>query len=309
MRTLLAIGTIGELVRQAQTRLAQAGFYNHSCDGWFGKDTANAVDQFQQANSLRRSGAIDELSWTPLMQSPVPPVSARSLQLTASFENHGFGVAVGNFDGAFLTWGIIGFTLASGKIPAIVLKVNQSAPQTVQQAFGSYAGELLDLMAASTEKQKSWANSHTLPSGQLAEPWKSMFANFGSSPAVQEQQMELVHSDYLVPAITLCRSLDFTSELGLALCFDIQVQNGGIKRAAMKEIAIQRQGSIREADLLAVVANAVANSARARWKEDVRRRKVTIATGSGTVHGHSYVLEDWGLSADYAADEVTAGAA
>jgi hypothetical protein len=304
MRTLLAIGTIGDFVRQAQTKLAQAGFYNHPCDGWFGKDTANAVGQFQQAHSLPVTRAIDELNWTPLMQSAVPEVGARSLQLTASFENHGFGLAVGNFDGAFLTWGIIGFTLASGKIPAIVLKLSQSAPHAVQQAFGSYAGELLDLMAAPKEKQRSWADSHTLPSGQLAEPWKSMFADFGSYPEVQKEQMELVHSDYQLPAIATCRSLNFTTELGLALCFDIQVQNGGLTPSAMKLITTQRIGGIKEADLLAIVANAVADSASARWKEDVRRRKLTIATGRGTVHGHLYVLEDWGLSQDYTAGVV-----
>jgi peptidoglycan hydrolase-like protein with peptidoglycan-binding domain len=307
MRALLATGAIGEIVRQAQTKLAQAALYSGSCDGWFGEETAKAVDQFQQAQSLPATGSIDETSWASLMQAPVPPASVRSLQLTASFENHGFGVAVGNFDGAFLTWGIIGFTLASGKISALVLKLNQTDPQKIQQAFGAYTGELLDLMADPKEKQKSWADNHTLSNGQLAEPWKSMFADFGSYPEVQIRQMELVRWDYLLPAITLCRCLNFTSELGLALCFDTQVQNGGIKPAAMKVIATQMQGRTDEGDVLGIVANTVADSATARWKEDVRRRKLAIATDSGTVHGHLYVLEDWGLSADYAAAEIMAG--
>ncbi|HYL12783.1 MAG TPA: hypothetical protein VEV41_07095 [Terriglobales bacterium] len=36
----------------------------------------------------------------------------------------------------------------------------------------------------------------------------------------------------------------------------------------------------------------------------MRRRKLTIANGQGTVHGHTYVLENWGLSAQQQAVQV-----
>jgi hypothetical protein len=82
------------------------------------------------------------------------------------------------------------------------------------------------------------------------------------------------------------------------------VQNGGIKPAVLKAILQQTQANTPELNLRKLVANAAADSARATWKEDVRRRKLTVATGQGTVHGHKYNLEDWGLSGEFAAAEL-----
>jgi len=247
---------------------------------------------------------VDDATWQLLLQEPVPAVSERSLQLTAAFEGHGFELAVGNFDGALLTWGIIGFTLSAGEVQSIVLAINDAHPELVKGSFGDKTNELLQLMNADGDFQEKWADEHTLGNGSLAEPWKSMFAAFGSLPEVQAEQLKHVREDYLNPAIITATKLGLSSELGLALCFDIHVQNGGIKAAVLKSLLRQRPG-MAEPDLRTLVANAVADSARAAFKEDVRRRKLTIATGAGTVHGHAYKLESWGLSSDFAAPELT----
>jgi len=304
VRNLLAQGAIGALVREVQNNLASGGFLKKPCDGVYGRNTADAVSAFQQAKSVPNTGAVDDHTWPALCNRAVPPVSARSLQLTASFENHGFGLALGNFDGALLTWGIIGFTLSSGKVQRIVAEVQASHPEKVQEAFGASADELLGLMKATKARQTTWANNHTVQGGQLAEPWRTMFATFGSYPEVQDAQMALVHSDYLVPSLATCRAMGLTSELGLALAFDIQVQNGGIKPAIRKLILAKRRPNTKESDLRKMIANAVADSAKAKWREDVRSRKLTVATGKGTVHGHAYVLDAWGLNDQFVADEI-----
>lgn len=46
-----------------------------------------------------------------------------------------------------------------------------------------------------------------------------------------------------------------------------------------------------------IIANAVANQARPPFRDDVRSRKLTIATGTGRVHGEMFVLRSWGLAA------------
>lgn len=307
MRTLLAEGAIGQIVKNAQLALTAAGFDTHGADGWFGQATVQAMKTFQQSKSLDLSGVIDDGTWPLLMNAPVPSVSDRCLQLTAAFEGHGFGLAVGNFDGALLTWGIIGFTMAAGEVQSIILAVNATAPEKVQQAFGQSSEELLKIMQASKSEQTAWANDHTGSNGSLVEPWRTMFANFGEYPEVQAEQVKRVCTDYLSPAINTAKQLGMSSELALALCFDIHVQNGGIKPAVMKTIA--QAGGGTEADLRVTIANAVADSANAKWREDVRRRKLTIATGSGAVHGHNYVLENWGLSSQYTAAELSSAAA
>jgi hypothetical protein len=304
MRTLFATGTYGEVVKGIQTALTGAGFDTRGVDGLYGQDTTNAMTAFQQSKGIGPTGVVDDASWQPLMQAPIPPVSQRALQLTAAFEGHGFELAVGNFDGALLTWGVIGFTLASGEIQNIVLAISGSAPQLLDQAFGSCKAELLQLMSASKADQTTWANSHTLANGGLVPPWRAMFATFGAFSAVQAEQIKHVQADYLAPAIKTAKQLGFTSELGLALAFDIHVQNGGITNTASARIAQQSRPGMAESDLRVIVANAVADSSRPAYMEDVRQRKLTVATGQGQVHGHNFVLESWGLSGGFQASEL-----
>lgn len=307
-RPFFAIGAIGDVVQEIQQALIAAGCKLKSAGRIYGNDTFNAVKEFQNTNSLEPTGAVDDPTWQTLMHRSVPSSGERSLQLTAAFEGHGYELAVGNFDRALLTWGIIGFTMASNEVQNIVLTINKAHPELVEKAFGANLDELLQLMRADRDFQKQWANAHTLRNGALGEPWKSMFAVFGSLPEVQAEQRRHVQVDYMDRAISTARKLGFTSELGLALCFDIHVQDGGIKQAVMKSILQQtRPGT--ELELRKLVANAVADSAAAKWKEDVRRRKLTVATGDGTVHGYKYYLDNWGLSGDVAATELSPGAA
>jgi len=303
-RILFGDTAIGDIVKQIQLALTAAGFSTNGIDGCYGNRTHKAVSSFQLSQGVSATGLVDDDLWPVLMNSPIPTVAQRALQLTASFEGHSFGLAEGNFDGALLTWGIIGFTMASGEVQQIVLAVNSAHPEIVQEDFGDHAAELVNIMRASPQAQTDWANALTVPGGKLAEPWLSMFAAFGSHPEVQAEQMKHVQSDYMLPAIQTAKSLGFTSELGLALCFDIQVQNGGIKNVAMQEIQQNRTPDIAEGDLRVLVANAVADSAKPRWIDDVRARKLAIATGQGTVHGHLFIVQNCGLSGDFDAPEL-----
>jgi hypothetical protein len=45
-----------------------------------------------------------------------------------------------------------------------------------------------------------------------------------------------------------------------------------------------------------IIADAVADASRERFREGVRSRKLTIANGSGDAHCAHFVLENWGLN-------------
>lgn len=301
-RTLLGMGAIGVLVNDVQQELMARGC-DLKMDRIYGHDTCEAVKWFQSRYSLPASGTVDEATWAALMQRPGPSAWERCLHLTAAFEGHGFELAVGDFDGAMLTWGIVGFTLKSGEVQKIVGAVNAARPELLQRAFGERREELLSLLSQNVDCQKKWATEHTMKSGALVEPWRTMFANFGAMPEVQTEQVRQARQNYLAPAIRTARKLELRSELGLALCFDIQVQNGGICAATLATIQVQMQAGMSEPEWRRLVANTVADAA-GQWKEDVRLRKLTIATGKGTVHGHLYELENWGLSENCAAGEL-----
>jgi peptidoglycan hydrolase-like protein with peptidoglycan-binding domain len=299
-RVLFAQGVRGEIVRTIQRRLAARGFDPQGIDGGYGKNTRKAVRAFQQQNGVQPTGEVSVPTWRKLMNSPVPPVRDRALQLTAAFEGHDFTLAQGNFDGAGITWGIIGFTLQGGELGRIVLQIQDRHPALVKQAFGAKTDQLLEILRGPKARQIAFANAISLgPSkSRLAEPWRSAFRSFGELPAVQALQLERADRDYFRPAKQAARGLRLKTELGLALAFDIHVQNGGVSTAAREEIKRQlAQHPIgREQERRVIVGNAVAKQSRPQFREDVRSRKLAIATGAGTVHGELFVLRNWGLA-------------
>ena len=297
-RVIFSIGVKGDIIQGIQSRL---GLPPSQIDGQYGKITAQAVSAFQTANGLPSTGDVDEDTWAKLMQTPIPGMKERALQLTAAFEGHGFSLAQGNFDGAGITWGIIGFTLAGGELTKILKQVQAGQPGMLQSAFGESAAQLLAILDATPAQQIAFADSISLGASKtaLAEPWLSGFRTLGEQPAVQQLQLSAVDRNYFQPALLTARRFNLNAELGIALAFDIHVQNGSISAAAAQQIqqTMALHPSEREQDLRVAIANAVAdNATNVSFREDVRQRKLTVATGSGQVHGGMFVLRNWGLS-------------
>jgi hypothetical protein len=125
---------------------------------------------------------------------------------------------------------------------------------------------------------------------------------------VQALQLELADQDYGQPSVETANALGLETELGRALAFDIHVQNGGIKAKARRDIesALDETPVTTEQELRVIIANAVAD-ASSSFREDVRARKLSIATGTGKVHGELFVLANWGLDETLTDDESPAG--
>jgi len=285
-------GVVGDL----QRALAAAGCDPQGMDDDFGGKTLRAVKAFQQKAGLPQTGNVDDTTWAKLMKQPIPPADVRALELTAAFEGHGYTKAEGNWDGALITWGIIGYTWKHGEIQKIIRNINQAKPKIIADSFGAGAAEILKAARGTPEAQKAWALAVNTPEKRLSEPWVSRFRWFGESPVVQTEQRRLARLDYAVPAQTTAAAMGLTSELGFALCFDIHVQNGGIKKEARAAIraAMDKKPPASEKDLRCIIANAVADAAN-NFNKDVRARKLTIATGAGRVHGRDYVVANWAV--------------
>lgn len=292
-RPLFGKGAKGALIVDLQNGLVREGLAL-GVDGDFGRRTQDAVRAYQTSRGAAQTGVVDTDEWTLLTGKPVPPLFERCLQVTAAFEGHNYTVAAGNWDDAWLTWGVIGFTMKFGRVQEIVRAVAASAPQCVQDAFGANASVLLETMSATNEEQKEWAQSISAAGGRtLVEPWQSAFAAFGGFPEVQAAQRACARERYFNPALAAAGSLGLTTELGVALCFDIHVQNGSIAKAvrdALPVLGPADQRARREA-----IANGVADNSKPEFRENVRRRKLAIATGAGTANGVSVVLANWGL--------------
>ena len=112
---------------------------------------------------------------------------------------------------------------------------------------------------------------------------------------MRAEQLRRAREDFFDPCVGTAARFGLVSELGLALAFDIHVQNGSVKRAAAAEI-LAAPTPADEAALRRRIANAVADASGARFREDVRSRKLAIAQGAGAVHGEAFVVEHWGIA-------------
>ena len=290
----------GEVVRRLQLKLEAAGVNTGPVDGIFGSDTESALKSFQISNGLQTNGKLTDETWTKLMQLPPPPVFDRCLQLTADFEGHGFQTIAGNFDGAGLTWGIIGYTLQHREIQKILTEVQQQFQPRLDSAFGNLKNTLLIQLGKTLPEQLEWANSISIGSNKvrIEEPWERAFAALGTYPEVQAIQLRRVN-DYWDTAKRDTTRFHLRSESGIALCFDIAVQNGGIDNGTeARRIStwINDNPGVSERDLLVRIADVVAENSRPQYVEDVRKRKRTIAKGDGEVHAARYATRDWGIS-------------
>src|SRR5205823_15079657 len=128
---------------------------------------------------------------------------------------------------------------------------------------------------------------------RMLPDWSAAFSALGAVPEVQAIQLGRVQSRYWSCAAADAAALNIQSELGQALCFDIAVQNGGLDTGEMNTIRAQKASS--ESALLTIIAHVVADHARPKYRQDVLTRKMTFATGTGTVHGDQYDISAWGI--------------
>lgn len=297
-RLLFGPGAHGESVRIIQQHLTDAGFDTNGIDAGYGHGTTSAVQAFQKQHGLPVTGNVDDATWSALTNNaPVPSLRERCLGLTSTFEGHGYTLAEGNFDGAGVTWGIIGFTLKGGELTHIINSAYAADPTLVRNCFGEGTDTLLKVLAEPQSQQLAWADSVSsgASKGTLAEPYKSGFRKLGESALGQQLQQQHVDADYYTPALATAKAYGLTTELGIALAFDIHVQDGGINHTVGEKVRAQMKPGMAEKDVRVLIANGIADHALAAWREDVRTRKLTVATGEGTVHGAHYVLKNWGL--------------
>jgi hypothetical protein len=126
------------------------------------------------------------------------------------------------------------------------------------------------------------------------EPWRGMMRQLGRTPEFQRVQAahaRKVHTN----AVKMCKEYGLTTERGVALMFDICVQNGSISPVVKAQIMADIAGLRDPSDQVArmrIIANRRAAAARPEFVNDVRTRKLTIAEGEGVVHGIPYNLEE-----------------
>lgn len=261
-------------MRRLQEVLARRTGRNIEADGIYGPATAAAV------RVVCGSSVVDEDCWLRLFdisRIQTPSYLERCLQVTADLEGHGFTKAVGNFDGAGLTWGIIGFNLKSGSLQEVLRRVPR---ETLEEHLTK--SQLAKLLTSNVFAQFPRQVSPELERG---------LDRLGRSPGGVAAQMGVAEERYWVPACEQARKLRLRRILDFGLLFDIHVQNGPLPSKVLTEASkLEPIGHRRS-----YVVNYVAEKSAARWRVDVLLRKQLFVAGYGLVHRRWYDLRKWGF--------------
>lgn len=290
-----------------QRGLAQAGDFPLSVDGVFATKSVMALKLWQTKAGMAPTGAVDELSWQGLTQTQVPSLFRRCLALTAAYEGQGYTLAVGNFDGAGVTWGIVGFTLLTGDLAPVLKTINSRSPGVVSNAFGANYAKLMEILDAPKAEKEAWANSISTGANKagLRADWADGFQALGNDPVARAVQDEVAHNVYWKIAAQDVKTLGGMTELDAAIFFDTAVQSGGAHgeagtNAAKRGIAVAAAvaalpANATDRDRLSAIAEALTTAVNPTYVNDVRSRRMAIASGTGTVHGATYKVSGWAL--------------
>lgn len=312
--TIYKLGSKGEEVRKIQEELKSLGFYKGPIDGDFGGGTEAGVRAFQKANGLDVDGKVGPQTWKALLGSKIPEPSFhgkgldhRCLALTGTFETGSappdcFCGLSGDFDDQGISFGVLQWNLGQGSLQPLLRDMIERHTQIVKDIFESHFDilvEALDGSKTSQEELMSFARAIQHPvTRRVFEPWKGMARALGRTE--EFQKIEVENSTRLFnSAKNMCQEYGLSSERGVALMFDILVQNGGIsnlvKTVILKDFSTLPQDlaqEVLEVRKMVIIANRRAEAAKQQWIDDVRSRKLCIATGEGLVHGISFDLEE-----------------
>lgn len=296
-------------MERIQSRLKELGHYRGPIDGIFGGGTESAVKAFQRAEELQADGIVGTKTWKHLFDEeeiPAPeilkkPLVWRCLALTGTFETGTpppacFSGLSGDFDGQGISLGCLQWNFGQESLQPLLSKMFEQHEEVMVDVFSEHQEELHDVLNKPWNKQMNWTRSiQNRNRSVLDEPWRGMFKSLGRIEAFQKLQVETARGLF-EQAVELAEEYGLHSERAIALMFDIKVQNGSISdhtesqiRGDIKLLPEWEKGEVAR---MCIVANRRAEASKPLWVEDVRIRKLTIATGRGSVHGMHYVLDD-----------------
>lgn len=283
-------GARGYLVARLQEALGGL-----RCDGVFGARTDEAVRALQERLGLPPDGEADAALWRATGLE-WPDEFERCLSLTGAFEGTGYGGCnATDIDGAGLTFGIAGFTTASGEVQRLVAEFARRAPEPLALLTPDRRAEFQTLTEGRAER-KAWERFVFGETGRVRADVRALFAAWGENPQVQAIQRVFVRRRFWEPAVRCASALGLRSMAARGLMLDVWVQNGGWRPAHDAALRAMDRPGAPEPLRLRHAALAVASQARARWRADVLARKLVFAAGAGSVHGTRYVLEAHGFS-------------
>ena len=314
---LIRCGSSGDTVAAIQTRLKELGLYAGPIDSSYGGGTEGAIKTFQKNSGVPVDGEVGPNTWARLFPSePAPksalldqPVATRCLALTGSFETSTlppdcFCGVTGDFDDEGLSFGALQWNIGQGSLqPLFTAMIEQHRP-VCESIFHEHLATIEAVLAQPRPEQLSFVRGLQDHRHRMIEPWLGALRTLGRTAEFQAIQSAAA-SKVFNRALAMAKEYGVESQRGVALMFDIVTQNGSISAEIKSQILSDfaalplGPGPERDTERLRIIARRRSAAARPQFQADVLKRKLTIAEGTGTVHGVPYDLErQFGLTLD-----------
>ena len=227
--TALKPGCYGPLVQKVQYHLM--GKVPLKPDGIFGPKTRDAIRHVTGTPG----DVIDQEVLNALNLEMT--VFAWCLNLTGHFENTMYSRCVGNFDGAGITAGIIGFNLKSGTLQRALNRFADSLRAAGAKVNWDWVTPLWPLTEVKPEDVRAWPRKQTPFDLETIGDALQRLAELSEWRMVQEYE---AYNYYYVPAVNTLKQLGINNPtpLELANVFDCMVQTNQPR-------SIQRINSLR----------------------------------------------------------------
>ena len=301
-------GMSGDAVQRIEEFLSNLKLYRGPIDGSFGGGAESAVKTYQNQQGLTPTGLVDPGTWGRMFPNVPPPVSEiasqpladRCLALTGSFETGKYppdcfcGIT-GNFDQMGLSFGVLQWNVGQGTLQPLLMQMFGQHADVARDIFHEHFDTIAALGSASIPDQLAFTRS-VQNRGLLQEPWQGMLTALGRTP--EFQSIQTMHAiGIFQQALKMCDDYGLISERAVALMFDIATQGGSISSIIRAQIFadfshLPSSDPGNEVAKMCIVANRRAAASLPQYVDDVRTRKLTIAHGSGSVHGIFYDLAD-----------------
>lgn len=242
------------------------------------------------------------------------PLIKRVLALTAAFETGRgfpgcFGTIAGNFDKQGISFGALQWNIGQGSVQPLWREMRDRHGAQLKACLGPLTDEFLGMLSGTKEEQMQWALgiqhlvSDRTNAWRFADNWRAALQALGQSDEMIAIQVNRADALFQT-ARGFCQEYGLKSDRGVALMFDIRVQNGSVDRKGSGDLIRadfdQLDPSLpqdeQEVARMRIIARRRSDVALPQWRQDVFLRKLTIAQGHGTVHGRRFDLEkDFGI--------------
>ncbi|MEM3145990.1 MAG: hypothetical protein QW838_02900 [Candidatus Nitrosotenuis sp.] len=215
--------------------------------------------------------------------------------LTSSFET-GYsrdflkkcGTVAGNFDGSVASVGILQFSFY-GILPKLLKLSYERRPEEFERIFGPrHMTKLRMLFKGASPRIFFDRPGHTDVDflNKLRE-WSCQNVDLQLEEGIRYYWAIMLRDLRDLVSFSICRPLGKWA----AFCFDVAVQNGGLRSSVKEELRqTPPEGETEEERMRGVLERRLLY-VNPRWQADVRARKMTIIHEEGIVHGTRYVLK------------------